>query len=125
MAQTKKRRKRKHRGTPAGTVEARGRTGRAPVKKDAKAISRERRAERMAKPPSWRSSLNRSVIAAIVFAVAVVVFFSRPVAEAALLGVTMVALYWPMTYFLDSYLYRRRQRQLAAADGGRQRSRKD
>ena len=47
MAQTKNKRKRKHRGTPAGTIERPGRTGRGQVKKDSKTIARERRAERM------------------------------------------------------------------------------
>jgi hypothetical protein len=43
--------------------------------------------------------------------VAVVLIFGRPVGEAALLGTTMVVLYWPMSYYTDRWLYNRRQRQ--------------
>ena len=51
MAQTK--RKRKHRGTAAGTIEARGRTGRPPTASEVKKTAAQRRQERMDKPPTW------------------------------------------------------------------------
>ena len=115
MAQTRRKRKHKHRGTQAGTIEARGRTGRRPqTQVEARKVARERRAARFDKPPTWRSALNRAVISALVFAVAVVVLFRRPVAAAVVLGVVMVALYLPMSYYTDRYLYRRRQRQKQA-----------
>ena len=51
--------------TPAGTIETRGRTGRpTSTRADAKAVSRERRAHRLDKPPTWRGSLNRAVVMA-------------------------------------------------------------
>jgi Flp pilus assembly protein TadB len=110
MAQTK--RKRKHRGTQAGTIEARGRTGRRPpTQVEAKKIARDRRSSRLDRPPTWRSALNRAAISAAVFAVAVVVLFHRPVAAAVILGVLMVVLYLPMSYYTDRYLYKRRRRQ--------------
>ena len=113
MAQTK--RKRKHRGTQAGTVEARGRTGRRPqTQVEARKIKRERGAARFDRPPTWRSALNRAAISAAIFAVAVVVIFGRPVAAAAVLGVVMVLLYLPMSYYTDRFLYNRRQRQKRA-----------
>ena len=47
MAQTKRKRRTKHRGTPAGTIETRGRTGRPPTaderKKQNRMDARERR----------------------------------------------------------------------------------
>lgn len=118
MAQTRKRRKRKHRGTPAGTIEARGRTSR-PANRPKGAskrptTARERREQRFAEPPTWRSSLNRSVVAALLFGVAVVLLFDRTIAQGATLAAVMVLLYWPMTYYLDTFLHRRRQR----AQGG-------
>jgi Flp pilus assembly protein TadB len=114
MAQT--RRKRKHRGTQAGTVEARGRTGRKPpsTKTDAKKIARDRREHRLDRPPTWRGALNRAAISAAIFAVAVVVIFGRPLAAALTLGLVMVVLYLPMSYYTDRFLYNRRQRQKAA-----------
>ena len=112
MAQTKRKRRSKHRGTQAWTVEARGRTGRRPsTQVEARKIARDRRAARYDKPPTWRSALNRAAISAAVFAVAVILIFGRPVGEAALLGATMVVLYWPMSYYTDRWLFRRRQRQ--------------
>jgi hypothetical protein len=116
MAQTKRKRKGKHRGTQAGTIEARGRTGRRPqTKVEAKKVSRERRAARFDRPPTWRSALNRAAISAAVFAVAVVVLFHRPVAAGLVLGLVMVVLYLPMSYYTDRYLFKRRQRQKQAS----------
>jgi Flp pilus assembly protein TadB len=115
MAQTKRKRKGKHRGTQAGTIEARGRTGRRPeTQVEGRKVARDRRAARFDRPPTWRSALNRAAISAAVFAVAVVVVFQRPVSAAVVLGVVMIALYLPMSYYTDRYLYKRRQRQKAA-----------
>src|SRR3712207_948591 len=110
MAQTK--RKRKHRGTQAGTVEARGRTGRRPTQQERKpARERRERPNRFDQPPTWRSALNRAAISAAIFAVAVVLIFGQPVAQAVVLGLVMVGLYLPMSYYTDRFLYNRRQRQ--------------
>src|SRR4051794_33829339 len=98
MSQTK--RKRKHRGTQAGTIEARGRTGRRPqTQVEARKVARERRANRFDRPPSWRSALNRAAVSAAIFAVAVVLIFGQSVASAVVLGVVMVLLYLPMSYY--------------------------
>jgi len=115
MAQTKKKRQRKHRGTQAGTVEARGRTGRPPVKADAKAIRQQRRDERLSKPPSWRSWANRAVISAVVFGILTVIAFGWSVGQALPLTLAMVLIYLPLSYVTDRYIYNRRQRQKAAA----------
>jgi polyferredoxin len=113
MAQTKRKRSRKHRGTPAGTIERAGRTGRPQTRQEAKEIARRRREERMSKPPTWRSSINRAAIAALVFAVLVVVLFGRDIAQAAALGAFMFLLYIPLGYGTDAMLYRMRQRRKA------------
>ena len=115
MAQTRKKRQRKHRGTQAGTVEARGRTGRPQVKADAKQIRQQRRDERLSKPPTWRSSANRAVISAIVFGILTVVAFGWSVGQALPLTIAMVLIYLPLSYVTDRYIYNRRQRQKAAA----------
>ena len=115
MAQTKRKRRSKHRGTQAGTVESRGRTGRRPqTQVEARKISRERKGGRLNRldvEPTWRGSLNRAAISAAVFAVAVILIFGRPIPEALILGFMMVLLYWPMSYYTDRWLFRRRQRQ--------------
>lgn len=116
MAQTKKKRRSKHRGTAAGTIERAGRTGKPQTRADAKQIARERRAEKLDKPPEWRSTINRAGIAAVVFGVLIVVAFGRPVASGLLLGIVMFAIYVPLGYATDSAIYRfRNKRKLAQA----------
>ena len=111
MAQTRRKRKHKHRGTQAGTIEARGRTSRTSAGSGQKATAAERRAERMSKPPTWRGSFNRAAIAAVLFGVVVVVAFGQPVPNGIFLALIMIALYLPMTYYMDLFLYRRHQRR--------------
>ena len=111
MAQTRKKRRRKHRGTPAGTVERAGRTGRPQTRQDAKAIARERRAERLNRPPSWRGAVNRAAVAAAVFGVLVVVAFGREASAGVVLAVLMFVLYIPLGFATDSAIYRFRQRR--------------
>lgn len=114
MAQTRKKRRSKHRGTAAGTIEARGRTGRKPTKDEARASTREearrRRMERMTRPPSWRSAANRALVATVVFFVAVIVLFGQPAGAALSLAGFMLLVYIPMGYYTDLWLYRRRRR---------------
>jgi hypothetical protein len=111
MAQTKRKRTRKHRGTPAGTIERAGRTGRSGTRADAKQISRQRRAERLDRPPTWRGAINRAAIAAAVFGVLVVALFQRDIAQGAILAAFMFFLYIPLGYATDTFIYRFRQRR--------------
>src|SRR5918998_1020096 len=102
MAQTRKRRRTKHRGNAAGMVEVRGRTGRPPsasekrgsVKQDAAA----RRRNRLETPPTWRSAFNRAAIATVFFGALVLLFFGRNMAQAIILAAFMLLLYVPLTY---------------------------
>jgi len=114
MAQTKKKRRSKHRGTAAGTIERSGRTGKPQTRADAKEIARQRRAEKLDKPPEWRSTINRAGIAALVFAVLIVLLFGRPVLSGVLLGVIMFAVYVPLGYATDSAIYRFRNKRKQA-----------
>ena len=117
MAQTKRKRTRKHRGTPAGTIERAGRTGRPQTREDAKQIARQRRQERLDTPPTWKSAVNRAAIAAAVFGVLVVLAFSRSIAQGVILAGFMFLLYIPLGYVTDMAVFRFRQRRKAA--GGR------
>ena len=117
MAQTKRKRRSKHRGTPAGTIEARGRTGRKPTAEEAKRTdARARRENRFDKPPTWRSAFIRGAFAA---AMLFVLFqFLGPettVASAALLAVLSMVLYVPLGYVMDRAVYNRRAKQKAKA----------
>ncbi|HEY1274615.1 MAG TPA: hypothetical protein VGF25_06885 [Thermoleophilaceae bacterium] len=114
MAQTKRKRRRKHRGTAAGTIERAGRTGRPQTREDAKQISRRRREERLNKPPTWKGALNRAAIAAAVFGVLVLLLFRRDAAQAIALAAFMFLVYIPLGYGTDLMIYRFRQRRRAA-----------
>ena len=114
MAQTKKKRRTKHRGNAAGAIESRGRTGRPPTASERKAAARAQvRANRLDKPPSWRSAANRAAVAALLFGVAVVALFGQPVGSGFALAGFMLAIYIPMTYLTDSFIYNRRQKKKA------------
>jgi len=117
MAQTKRKRRSKHRGTAAGTIEARGRTGRPPSpeerKKQARMNARDRR---LNTPPTWKSSLMRAgFAAAIMFAfLALTTKGHNRIAVAASFAVVALVLYVPAGYYMELFLYRRRVRRKAA-----------
>ena len=111
MAQTRRKRTRKHRGTPAGTIERAGRTGRPQTRQEAKQISRQRRANRFDNPPTWKGAVQRAAIAAVVFGVLLVLIFKRDAAETAALVVPIFFLYIPLGYATDNMIYRFRQRR--------------
>jgi Flp pilus assembly protein TadB len=111
MAQTRKRRRSKHRGNAAGIIEARGRTGRKPTEGERKPTSKELRAQRWQQAPTWRSAINRALFATVIFAVLVVVLMGRTVAQAAIIAAFMLVLYIPLGYYMDMAIYRRRKRR--------------
>jgi hypothetical protein len=114
MAQTKKKRTTKHRGNAAGQVKARGRTGRKPTdgerkggKGDARAAAR---LARLDQPPTWRGALNRAFIATGLFLVLLLLFFkSQQIGPKLGIAAFMLALYVPLGYYTDLFIYRRRQ----------------
>ena len=117
MAQTK--RKRKHRGTQAGTVEARahnarGPAGRPKTKEEIRAEARRKRAERFDQAPTLKGALQRAGIAAAIFVVLVIAVFGEKPATGFALGAFMLLLYVPMSYATDKMLYNRRQRKKRA-----------
>jgi hypothetical protein len=118
MAQTKRKRKSKHRGNAAGMIETRGRTGRplTPAEKtaDAKARSRQAKVDRLNSPPTWRASINRAAIATVIFVVALVLLFKESIGSTIALAGFIFLLYIPLGYYTDLYLYRWRQRRKVA-----------
>ena len=116
MAQTKRKRRSKHRGTPAGTVEARGRTSRPASpeekKKQARTQARERR---LNQPPTWKGSMTRAGFAAVVLFIFLLVTSKKNKVESAVLFTAVaLAIYIPAGYYIELLLYRRRQRQKAS-----------
>ena len=119
MAQTKKKRQRKRRGTQGGSIDAKRRAGRPRSRVEAKARARSNRkpAARGELPPTWRGSITRGLFAAVVFAVLLLLIFKRPVGVSLALGAFMLAFYIPAGYFIDMTLWRRRERQRMRAGG--------
>jgi hypothetical protein len=129
MAQTKRKRKTKHRGNAAGMIETRGRV--AAVLRlalalglghaDAKAKARTARVDRMNTPPTWRGAMNRAAIATVIFVVALLVLFKQSVPQTLGLAGFIFLLYIPLGYYTDLYLYRWRQKRKTGdeAKGGK------
>jgi len=118
MAQTKRKRRTKHRGTAAGMIEARGRTGRPPTPEERKTASRaQARKERMAKPPTWQSAAKRAVLVAL-FLFVTLAFVIHPkkgsaIPAAAIMSVAALAFYVPTGYYLDVYIHKRALKRAA------------
>jgi hypothetical protein len=117
MAQTKKKRRSKHRGNAAGMIEARGRTGRKPtaeeIKKTEKEAAAQARRERMMKPPTWRSAAQRAALAAVVFGVMLVLLFKTDPVKAVPLTAFVFVFYIPLGYYTDQFVYNRKQKLAA------------
>lgn len=112
MAQTKKRRRRKRRGTQGGRIDSNRRAARPRSREEAKARARAKRkpAQRADLPPTWRGSITRGLVAAAIFAVVLLLLFKRPVGVSIVLGLCMLAFYIPAGYFIDMTMWRRRER---------------
>jgi hypothetical protein len=122
MAQTKKKRRRKHRGTQGGRVDANRRAARPRSRAEAKArvrnSSSSKRAPKVDRPPTWRNSAVRGVAAAAIFAVLLLVIFKRPIGAAVGLSAFMLVFYIPAGYYIDTMMWRKRERaRMRASDG--------
>jgi hypothetical protein len=119
MAQTKRKRRSKHRGTAAGTIETRGRTGRPPTAEERKKQSRmTAREKRLNTPPTWKSAALKAGLAAIFIFVFILITSPKsnktPVVTAILFAVFAFGLYLLAGYYLEMWLFRRRQRRKQA-----------
>ena len=120
MAQTKRKRRTKHRGNAAGTIETRGRTGRPASpdekKKQARMTARDKR---LNTPPTWKSALNRAALAAVIIFIFVVITSKsgNRILAGALFALIAMAIYVPAGYYLEMVLWRRRQTKKAAESG--------
>jgi hypothetical protein len=119
MAQTNKKRRRKRRGTQGGRVDTNPRRSRPRSRAEAKARAGAKRkaAPRGDMPPTWRSSIVRGLVAAVIFAVLLILIFQRPIGVALALAAFMLAFYIPAGYFIDMAMWRRRERSRMRAQG--------
>src|SRR3954447_7311709 len=113
MAQTKKRRRRKHRGTQGGKIDSNRRRARPRSREEARARARSSRrtgTSRFDSPPTWRSATMRGLVAAGIFAALLLLIFKQKPTEALGFGVFMLAFYIPAGFMIDSFMWRRRER---------------
>ncbi|MEI2703656.1 MAG: hypothetical protein V9E83_14825 [Baekduia sp.] len=119
MAQTKRKRKSKHRGNAAGVVEARGNTGKggASGANGRQMTTAERRAARLDRPPSWSSAITRAGITAGLFALVLAFILKNPIGNVIALTGFMFVVYIPLGYWTDSFVYKRRMAKKAQGRG--------
>jgi UDP-N-acetylmuramyl pentapeptide phosphotransferase/UDP-N-acetylglucosamine-1-phosphate transferase len=123
VAQTRRKRRTKHRGNAAGVVESRGRTGRKPTagekSGDARQLAREReqKIDRRDKPPTWRGAFIKAMVAGVLFILVVTLFIPKSGSSIALFPVVLI-MYTAISYYTDRFIYDRRQRAKAKAAGG-------
>jgi hypothetical protein len=109
MAQTKRKRRTKHRGNAAGAIEARGRTGRKPTAEENKASLRDQaKQRRLTKPPSWNSAALKALAMAILLFVLTQIGIlggdtspSQGIIHAAM----AMLIYTPLAYMTDRWVY--------------------
>jgi hypothetical protein len=108
MAHTKRKRRSKHRGTAAGSIEARGRTGRKPKPEELRKQAQEGR--RQARPPTWNSAfLKAALMAAVLFVLTRIGLFGEEatLAQSIVICVSALLLYTPAAYYTDRWVYNR------------------
>jgi hypothetical protein len=119
MAQTKRKRRTKHRGNAAGSIEARGRTGRKLTEAERKTAGRQDgRARRQAKPPTWNSAILKAgamaVILFILTQVGILGGDQASVQQGIFLAAMAMLIYTPLAYVTDKWVYKRTQARIAA-----------
>jgi hypothetical protein len=122
MAQTKRKRQTKHRGNAAGVIETRGRTGRKPTaaEKSGKGIGATGKKEpvlaRQDRPPTWLGAFYRAMVAAVLMLL-ISLFLIKKTNEAIALFPIVLALYVPISYYTDTWMFNRRMRKKAQSGG--------
>jgi len=130
MAQTKKRRRKKHRGTQTGRVDTRPVRGRPRTREEARARARSKRKPGKAKQvdrrdlaPTWSGAFKRGLFGAAIFFLLFWLAFGREIGPALVLSAIMLLLYVPMGYYIDRFMYTRRLRKLQAERAARKQQR--
>src|SRR3954447_12462857 len=115
MAQTKRKRRTKHRGNAAGSIEARGRTGRKLTPEEQKKAGRTATRDRRAvKPPSWNSAaLKALAMAVLLFVLTRLGIFGKgtTISQGIVLSAFALVLYTPLAYMTDRMVYTRMLRK--------------
>jgi hypothetical protein len=117
MAQTRNKRKTKHRGNAAGVVESRGRTGRKPTaaEKKGEAVSpaernRQKLIDKRDQPPTWRGAFYKAMIASVLLLLVMLFFLKQSTGVAGLFPIVLGG-YTVVSYYTDKWVYDRRMRK--------------
>ena len=111
MAQTKRKRRTKHRGNAAGSIESRGRTGRKPTAAESKTAARDARRR---KPPTWNSAALKAAAMSVLLFILVktgMLGNESTWSQAAFLAVMALVIYTPLAYMTDKWVYNRMLKQ--------------
>jgi hypothetical protein len=120
MAQTKRKRQTKHRGNAAGVVESRGRTGRKPTTEEktgkprGSGSGKDKRVDRMERAPTWRGAFYRAMAAAVLMLLISILLLKKPNEAIALFPIVLLG-YIPISYYTDTWLYKRKMASKAKA----------
>lgn len=110
MGATKKRRKTKHRGNAAGMVEARGKASSGRVV--GPSISSQPRGPKPPQPPTWSKAMIKALLPVVILLPILLIFQKN--ATAATVGPLLVmayAMYVPLSYWSDRFVYNRHLKQ--------------
>ena len=83
--------------------------GRPRSRQEARARTKSQLAQKRDLPPTWTTALLRGLFGAAIFMILLVVLFGRPFGPSLLLSIFMLAIYIPMGYFIERFMYNRRQ----------------
>ncbi|MGA9371685.1 MAG: hypothetical protein WBV53_07530 [Solirubrobacterales bacterium] len=125
MAQTKKKRRRKHRGTQGGRIDTRPARGRARSRAEAQNRARSRTKKggkggpRTPQPASWSSALKKGGVAAVLFLGLLALMGQNPITSLAV-AVLMLGFYVPMAFLMDRFFYQRYLRKEAKKQAERE-----
>ena len=133
MAQTRKRRRRKHRGTQGGSLDTSNRRGprprsRAEARAQARSqMSRKKKQGRGAPvqrglvEPTWGSAAKSAAVGAVIFFV-LLLLFKQPIGAALGIAAVMFLVYVPMSYTINRFFFNRRMLKLRREREARGRS---
>jgi hypothetical protein len=113
MAQTKRKRRTKHRGNAAGTIESRGRTGRKPTPQEQRkgaATAQDRRFI----APTWKGAATRAGIASAMLFLLFQLGLAgekQTIVSSLILALGAFAIYVPLGYKMDRIFWERRMRK--------------
>jgi hypothetical protein len=122
MAQTKKKRRRKRRGTQGGRIDTRPARGRPRSRAEAQARARSRgggkkkkqaaSGPRTPQPASWSTASKKGGLAAVLFGGILALLGQSPV-QIIVVAVVMLGFYVPLAFVMDRFMYQRHLRKEA------------